>query len=231
MSPLRRLSLSPGHLLRPPFDLSLYLVANRPAFQDESLFLSKIRESVEGGVSCVQLRDHQSDFEKTVKMAAHLREMLRGVSFFVNTHKVFEVAQAADADGVFLEEKVSISEARERLGPKAIIGMSVRTMDDVLAVGQSSEIDYLSVKISPSKRTCPRNDEIWGMEGFRRIRKISPHRIIAIGGLNLARAESVFRELYFDDGIAMAGGLMREEDPRLTAQNVLAIRQRVGGGV
>jgi thiamine monophosphate synthase len=113
---------------RLPFDLSLYLVANRPSFQDESLFFSKIKEAVEGGVS------------------------------------------------------------------------------------------------------CPRNDELWGMEGLRNIRAISPHRIVAIGGLNLECAESVYRVLHFDDGIAMAGGLMGEEDPCATAQKIQAIRQRVGGG-
>ncbi len=43
-------------------DLSLYLVANRPSFQDERLFFSKIQEAVRGGVSCVQLRDHRSDY-------------------------------------------------------------------------------------------------------------------------------------------------------------------------
>jgi|GEM_PF-5674166 len=44
------------------YNLSLYLVANRPSFQDESLFFLKIQEAVRGGVSCVQLRDHKSDY-------------------------------------------------------------------------------------------------------------------------------------------------------------------------
>ena len=90
---------------RLPFDLSLYLVANRPSFQDESLFFSKIMKSVEGGVSCVQLRDRR-DLTSTLKTATHLKTMLqdKGVPLFINTSHLFEVAQAVSADGVYLEE-------------------------------------------------------------------------------------------------------------------------------
>ena len=101
MSPIRR-SFLPSRL---PFGLSLYLVANRPSFPDEKLFFSKIMESVKGGVSCVQLRDHQSDFASALKTAARLRDMLKGIPFFINTLKPFEVARAVHADGVYLEEK------------------------------------------------------------------------------------------------------------------------------
>ncbi len=215
---------------RLPFDPSLYLVANRPSFHDESLFFSKIMESVNGGVSCVQLRDHENDFATTLRTAARLKNMLKGVPLFINTVKPIEVVQVIDAEGVYLEEKFPHSEARRLLGRKVIIGVPVKTMDEVLAAEQTSEIDYLSVKVSPSKRTCPRNDALWGMKGLRSIRAISSHRIVAIGGLNLASAESVYKELHLDDGIAMAGGLMEEDDPCTTAQKIKAIRQRVRGG-
>ena len=100
-------------------------------------------------------------------------------------------------------------------------------MEEVLALGQTSEIDYVSVKISPSKKTCPRNDQLWGMEGLQNVRTITPHRIVAIGGLNLSCVEPVYRELRSDDGIAMAGGLMDEEAPNITAQKIQSIRQKI----
>jgi thiamine-phosphate diphosphorylase len=151
------------------FDLSLYLVANRPSFQDENLFFSKIMESVKGGVSCVQLRDHKSDFSSIVRTATHLKQMLKGTPLFINTLRSFEVVLAVDADGIFLEEKFSHSEARKLLGRKIVIGIPVKTMTEVAAAAQNNEIDYLSVKVSPSKRTCPRNDALWGMEGLRSV--------------------------------------------------------------
>ncbi len=212
---------------RPGFDLSLYLVANRPSFQDEGVFFSRILESVKGGVTCVQLRDHQSNFEVILKTAARLKRILEGTSFFINTLNPLEVAQAIGAHGVYLEENFPYSEARKRLGEKGIIGIPVKTMDDVVAVTQTNEVDYISVKISASNRTCPRNDQLWDMKGLRNIRAISSHRIVAIGGIHLERAEAVYKELRFDDGIAMAGGLMDVMDPLLTAQKIRAIQAKL----
>ena len=102
-------------------------------------------------------------------------------------------------------------------------------MNDVLTAGQTNDVDYLSVKVSLSNRTCPKNHVLWGMEGLRKIRLLSAHRIVAIGGLNLDCVESIYRDLRSDDGVAMAGGLMEEDDPYLTAQKIQAIREKVRG--
>ncbi len=211
------------------FDLSLYLVANRPSFQDEGLFVAKIMEAVKGGVSCVQFRDHSNNFATTLKTARVLKKMLQdlGVPFIVNTLESIELALAIQADGVYLEETFPYPKARILLGNKAIIGMPVKTKEEVMAAIQISEIDYLSVKIFPSKRTCPKNDALWGMDGLQDILKISPHPIVAIGGINLESAESVYKQLRINDGIAMAGGIMGEEDPCATAQKIQAMRQKI----
>ena len=224
MSSWSRLPIPRGRLA---FDLSLYLVANKPSFQDENLFFSKIMAAVKGGVSCVQFRDHKNDLSETIRTALRLKNMLKGVPLFINTLQSFDVVHAVDAEGIYLEDNFPHLEARKLLGRKVVIGTAVKTMEEVLALGQTSEIDYVSVKVSPSKKTCPRNDQLWGMEGLRNVRAIIPHRIVAIGGLNLSCIEPVYRELRSDDGIAMAGGLMDEEAPNITAQKIQSIRQKI----
>lgn len=211
--------------------LSLYLVANRPSYQDEHLFISKIKSAVQGGVSCVQFRDYKNDYQTTLKTACHLKELLNGIPLFVNTLHSLKLAHAVEAEGVYLEEKISYVDARKQLGQKAIIGIPVKTMSDVLAAGSTSDIDYISVKLFPSKKTCPKNDELWGMEGLKKIRSLTPHRIVAIGGLNLEAVENVYRALNSEDGIAMAGGLMEEINPCETAQKIQAIRRHLRGEV
>lgn len=218
-----------SNISRIALDLSLYLVANRPSFQNERLFFSKIRRAVRGGVSCVQLRDHTSDFKTALKTAKALKAVLGRTPLFINTRHSFEIAQAVHADGVYLEESIPYSEARKYLGAKAIIGVPVKTLEDVHAVKLNPDIDYLSVKIAPSKRTCPRNNAIWGLDGLRTIRASLPHRIVVIGGLNLECAESAYREIRPDDGIAMAGGIMAEDDPYQTAKKIQAICRRIRG--
>jgi len=224
MSSWSRLPIPRGRLA---FDLSLYLVANRPSFRDENVFFSKIMSSIKGGVSCVQFRDHKSDLTATIRTALRLKNMLQGVPLFINTLQPFEVIHAVDAEGIYLEDNFSYSKARKLLGRKSIIGASVKTMEEVMALGGTKEVDYISVKVSPSKKTCPRNDQLWGMDGLRNVRAIIPHRIVAIGGLNLSCVEPVYRELRSDDGIAMAGGLMDEEAPYITAQKIQSIRKKI----
>ena len=231
MVPIHRLSYSCSHLhvskRRPSYDLSLYLVANRPSFSDENLFFLKIQEAVKGGVSGVQLRDHKLDLATTLETARRLKKMLKGIPLFINTLQPVEVIKAVDAEGIFLEDSLSLIQARKLLGKKMAIGVPVRSLDDVKALGHNPQVDYLSVKVSPSKKTCPRNDILWGMEGLRHIRSSTAHRLVAIGGLNLASVESVYRVLNADDGVAMAGGLMDEESPFMTAQKIQAIRQKI----
>lgn len=216
--------------VRHSVDLSLYLVANRPSYPDETLFLSKIKESVQGGVSCVQLRDHQNSYAAILRVAKHLKQILKGTPLFINTLHSLQVAQAIEAEGIYLEEKIPYSEVRKVLGQKIIIGIPVKTMNEVLVAQENKNIDYLSVKVFSSKKTCAKNDLLWGIEGLRNIRQLSTHRLVAIGGLQLEYAESIYRELHFNDGIAMASGLMEEENPYATAQKICTIGQRIRGG-
>jgi thiamine-phosphate diphosphorylase len=212
---------------RPSYDLSLYLVANRPSFADENIFFLRIQEAVKGGVTCVQLRDHKNEFATTLETSRRLKKMLNGVPLFINTLQSIEVTKAVHAEGIFLEDHLSLMQVRRLLGKKISIGVPVRTLDEVNEFTHNSEVDYLSVKVSPSKKTCPRNDILWGVDGLRQIRAITPHRIVAIGGLTLETVEAVYRELNLDDGVAMAGGLMDTENPCLTAHKIHAIRQKI----
>jgi thiamine-phosphate pyrophosphorylase len=212
------------------FDLSLYLVANRPSFRSDDSFFSKISQCLEGGVSCIQLRDHTSDFKTAVKTATHLKKMMEGTnaSFMLNTNHLIEVAATVLPDGVYLEENISPSEVRKRLGENPIIGVPVQTMDEVLAAEQNREIDYLSVKVGASKNTSQNNYLLWGFQGLEQVRTISTHRIVAIGGLNIDTAPFAYKRLRPHDGIAMAGGLMDEKNPKEVAQKIQEIKRLQG---
>jgi len=213
-----------SRLIYPPkrlfFDPTLYLIANRPSFQDEHLFFSKVMQAVKGGVTCVQYRDHESDPINILKTAALLRTMLKDVALFINTLKCFEVAQVVGADGVYLEEPFSYSEARKILGQKQIIGIPARSVSDVLALGQTTDVDYLSVKIGLSTRTCTKNYQIIEMEEVQKMCAASPYKIVLTGGQNLSTVKVLSPELRGVVGHAMASGLMMAADVERTAQEI-----------
>jgi thiamine-phosphate pyrophosphorylase len=210
-----------------PCDFSLYLVANLPSFRDRNLFFSKIQKAVAGGVSCVQLRDDRSDYPTRLGVAVRLREMLKGVPLFINTRDAIKLAREVGAEGVYLEEGSSYLEARQILGEEAIIGIPVRSKAEVMAANQTRAINYLSAKVFRSDKTCPRNDALLGIEGLKEVCATSHHPVVAIGGLKVHSVEEIYCHLRCGDGIAMAGGLMDQDDPGLIAQNIRAIRRRV----
>lgn len=126
----------------------LYVIANGPSFPDKNALILKVMQTVQGGASWVQYNDHQSDLPTLLQTSIELQKMLQriGVPLMVNTRHLIKVAQACNADGVYLEEEFPISEARSALGPRAIIGIPVRTREEVIAAEQT-DVDYLSVKI------------------------------------------------------------------------------------
>lgn len=207
-------------------DLSLYLIANRLDFSSEEHFFSQILSSVKGGVSCVQLRDFRSDRGAVLETAKSLKGLLsaKKIPFFLNTPKVLEIAKEVGVDGVYLEEPISILKARQTLGKEAIIGVPVKTLDDVIVMNKTDLIDYISIEVFPSKRAGAQNDYLWGIDGLKTIRKISPHRIIAIGAFDKKSAASLYPILQKCDGIAMEESLLKAKSPHILAKKLRSLR-------
>jgi thiamine-phosphate pyrophosphorylase len=229
MLPLSRAPLFSPQCLKPllarqysrRFDLSLYLVTERACVKSEEEFLHKARRAVQGGATCLQLRDRFEDTSTSIRTARSLKEL--GVTVIVNNR--IDVALAANADGVHLgRTDFPYSEARELLGPKPIIGITVYCLDDVHEA-ESLDIDYLGVQIFPSKHTKPESTTAWDLKGLEKIKKISRHRIAAIGGIDpgddhIKTICSILDIGNDQDGIAMVGPLWRSDDPFIVAQKI-----------
>lgn len=206
---------------------SLYCVANSPSEKD----LQRISRLVEGGVSCVQYREYSRTTTEAIHFAKKLQDLLKQTNtpLFLNTSHLLYVASKVHADGVYLEEPIPVDLVRKTLGPLALVGVPVKTLRDVEEWNKSSEINYLSVKVFSSKQTCPKNNphELWGVEGLKAVCAIAGHPVVAIGGITEDDAEDVYRILRKGDGIAMAGGLMRQEEPFEIARRIQEIREKV----
>lgn len=212
---------------RAAFDLSLYLIANKESFQNDQQFFTKVMAAVNGGVTCVQFKDHISDLSTTIRTALHLKSKLNGVPLFINTHRPYEVVRATKAEGVFLEDGApSCFEARKYLGEKVVIGTSADTVENVLACEESG-VDYVSIKISPSRKTCMKNDKIWAKHNLKQVFTITRLPIVIVGGLDSSHVKPFYQILRLGDGIGMASGLMDTENPAATAQHIQSIRQQV----
>jgi len=198
----------------------LYLVTDRGLAGDRPLE-EVVLAAVEGGAGVVQLREKELATRAFVESARRLKALLepRGIPLIVNDR--VDVALAAGADGVHLgQEDMAYPDARALLGPDAIIGLSVETPEDVREA-EGFDVDYLGV--SPIFPTPTKTDTegAWGLDGLAEVRRMSRHRLVAIGGLNATNAADAIRA--GADAVAVVSAICAAADPRRAAKELAAV--------
>jgi len=208
--------------VRQQIDYSLYLVTDTALCGDLGV-VETVRQAVEGGVRVVQLREKEADTRRFVEMAVALVGLLKpqGIPLLINDR--VDVALAAGADGVHIgQSDMPYAMARTLLGPDAIVGLSVETMEHVTEA-KRLDVDYLG--ISPVFATGTKTDAAppWGLEGVRRIRLVTNHLLVGIGGISAENAPDVL--LAGADGVAVVSAICGRPSPLDAAR---ALRLAVG---
>ena len=127
-----------------PEDMLVYAVTDRAWLKGESL-KDQVEKALKGGVTFVQLREKNLDRRLFLEEAAAIKELCDSfhVSFVINDD--VEIALASGADGVHVGQKdMDVKEARRRLGPGKIIGVSCKTVEQAKAA-EAGGADYLGV--------------------------------------------------------------------------------------
>jgi len=203
--------------VRRPIDWGVYLVTDRQLAGPRSVE-DLVRAAVRGGVTVVQLREKNLCAREYVELARRLKIFLAdtGVPLIVNDR--VDVALAARADGVHLgQSDMDPRDARRLLGPEAIIGLSVETMEQAASL----DVDYLGVSPIFSTPTKPELTGGWGIEGLAGLRALSRHALVAIGGISAANAAEVIRA--GADGVAVVSAICAAPDPEAAARELLRI--------
>jgi thiamine-phosphate pyrophosphorylase len=195
----------------------LYLVTDRALCGGRPLE-EVVAQAVAGGAACVQLREKDLSTRAFLDLARSLKALLAPLVAPLLINDRLDVALAAEADGVHVgQEDMPCEQVRRFLGPRAIIGLSVETWEDVVRA-QDQPVDYLGV--SPVFPTPTKTDTkaAWGLEGIARIRAYSRHPLVAIGGLNAANAAQAV--LAGAEGIAVVSAICASPDPRAAAREL-----------
>ena len=188
----------------------IYLVTDRGLCRGR-LLLDVVAQAVKGGAACVQLREKEMPTRAFVEEALAVKNILAPHRIPLMINDRIDVALACGADGVHIgQEDMPYETARRLLGPKAIIGLSVETWEDVQAA-QKLEVDYIGV--SPVFATPTKTDtkEPWGLEGLRKIKAFSRHPLAAIGGISEANAREVTEA--GADCLAVVSAICSAENP------------------
>ena len=125
-------------------ELCLYAITDRRWLKGRTL-KEVAEQAIQGGVTCLQLREKELDEERFLQEARELQALCKHyhVPFLVNDR--VDIAIACDADGVHLGQRdLEAGRARALLGPDKIIGVSAKTVEDALRA-QECGADYLGV--------------------------------------------------------------------------------------
>jgi thiamine-phosphate pyrophosphorylase len=206
-------------------DYSLYLVTDRGLAKGRST-LDIIRSAVQGGVTCVQVREKECSTLDFIEQAQSIKEYLqsRGVPLIINDR--VDVALAVEADGVHLgQTDMPLDMAKKIIGDSMIIGISAESLADAIAA-EKGGADYLGV--SPIYATPTKTDTAppLGLEGLRAIRQKVNLPLVGIGGLNRDNAAAVIR--HGGDGVAVVSAIVAADDPMQAAGDLKQIIDEAG---
>jgi thiamine-phosphate pyrophosphorylase len=203
-----------------PEALRLYMVTDQALSCGRAL-QDVVAAAVQGGVTCVQLRDKQLSSADFLAQALALKALLapRHIALVINDR--VDIALACGAQGVHLgQSDMPVEDARRLLPPEVFIGWSVETMEDV-ARSAALPVDYLGV--SPIFATPTKTDTKtpWGLLGLQQVREVTTLPLVAIGGLHAGNALDVLRA--GADGLAMVSALCSAADPQAAAASLRAL--------
>lgn len=205
------------------FDPRLYLVTGPvPA---KSFLHEVVVHALAGGVTAVQLRDKSADRDNLGRQARGLADIVRsfGAPFLIND----DLVAAAMADGAHVGVgDARPQQARAQLGPAALIGWSINSLDQLDDGAALSASDYVAV--SPVWATPSKSDTTapLGLDGVRAVRDRTPAGIavVAIGGINAGNAAEVIAA--GADGIAVISAICDADDPHEAALELREIVDR-----
>jgi thiamine-phosphate pyrophosphorylase len=168
----------------------LYFVCDaRPHGEDPERLL---RAALSGGVDIVQLREKQLGRAEIERAAATFRRVCDTYSalFIVNDDP--DLARSCDADGVHVgQDDASAEQARELLGPDAIVGLSTHS-DEQIAAADERPVDHISVGPiweTPTKAGRP----AVGLDLISHAAEHASHPFFGIGGIDASNADQVVR--------------------------------------
>ncbi len=198
--------------------LRLYAVTDRSWLKPGETLAEVVETLLKAGVTCVQLREKGAEDAFILQEARELKALCHryGVPFLVNDRP--DLAQAVGADGVHVgQEDTGLTEARNLLGPNALLGGSAHTVEEALAA-QAAGADYLGCGAVFGSGT-KHNVSQMPLETLTAICQAVDIPVVAIGGVSLDNLP-----LLADTGIAgvaVISGLFAADDKTEAAQAFL----------
>ncbi|MBC7765559.1 MAG: thiamine phosphate synthase [Hyphomonadaceae bacterium] len=202
----------------------LYLVTDR-AWLGEQALSQQVEQAIQGGVTCVQLREKNmadADFLNLAKEIKLITDRYK-IPFIINDN--VDVAIAVNADGVHVgQSDMRASNVRARIGDK-IVGVSAQTVEQAVYAEQCGA-SYIGVGAVFST-TTKLDANTLSLETLSHICKAVSIPVVAIGGINAQNIAQLKGSGI--DGVAVVSAILAQKDileatkgMRILAEGVIA---------
>ena len=197
----------------------LYAVTDR-AWLDGRSLADCVCQAVEGGATFVQLREKAASHEEMVELARELLPICRAANVPFVIDDDVDVAREVGADGVHVgQDDMACADARRRLGPDAIVGVSVQTVEQALKA-QADGADYLGVGALIPTSTKPDAVDVT-FDELRAICDAVEIPVVGIGGLNVRTIPQLAGS--GADGAAVVSAIFAADDCLQAARDLRSV--------
>lgn len=186
----------------------LYAVTDRAWVGRQSLY-EQIQSALQGGVTCVQLREKELNDKEFLEEAMLISDLCKEykVPLFINDN--VEVAIKCNADGIHIgQDDMEILKVREMVGDDMIIGVSVHSVKEALEAVEKGA-DCLGVgAVFPTSTKA--DADVLSKKVLKDICDVVDIPVVAIGGINKKNID----ELAFTgvDGVALVSAIFGAKD-------------------
>ncbi|EJF65143.1 Hydroxyethylthiazole kinase [Dichomitus squalens LYAD-421 SS1] len=212
-------------------DYSLYLVTGRDLLPNGKDYLESLEESIQGGVTLVQIREKHADTGEFLQIARASKEICRRYNVPILINDRVDIALAIGADGVHLgQTDMPVDVARKLLPSTAIIGMTCNTVEHVKKAVEDG-VDYVGIGPVWATQTKKLTSPAVGVRGLGPLLEAlegTDVKAVSIAGIKstnalhcLHGAVSIYgRSL---DGLAVVSDIVASTDPYNAAKKIAGI--------
>jgi thiamine-phosphate pyrophosphorylase len=185
-----------------------------------------VRMVVAGGATLIQLRDKHGATRQMIEQARAIKAALAGTGVPLVINDRVDVALAAGAEGVHVgQDDMRVEDARRLLGPRAIIGQSIKSVALANAAPVDA-LDYVGVGGVYATTSKDNPNPPIGTAGLAAIvaafRARKPNLpIVGIAGIDASNAAPVIGA--GADGVAVISALSAQNDPEGAARELRGI--------
>jgi thiamine-phosphate pyrophosphorylase len=182
-----------------------------------------VAEVLSAGARWIWFRDRDLAIAERRQLAMRLAKLVQGAGGCLSVGSDIELAVEAGTSAVHVRDIAAIAQARRRLGPAALVGLSAHSIADV-SDAHTAGADYVTLSPiyqSPSK---PGYGPPLGSSAIKRAAQIGIP-VSALGGITASNAATAMNA--GAAGVAVMGSVMAADRPAAIVNGILQTTARV----